>query len=202
MKSIRNIPNKSFIKKVLADDSKNGVISPEPVTLIKKRSKYWMLTIYRDNIDDEDGEFAVDRCIEHIKSNFKNINYIVGQMETGETSKELHIHIAVTFNSSTCYPVETFNRLFPGVYISCDKNCIYYDYCSKMDTKVDNTTIMCNFFGIEVVIYSEKHIAKLEEDIANLRAMCQLNATLIERVMKIGHALINSPNVDKEEEEK
>lgn len=202
MKSLRNEHKKSFIRKVLADDSKYEVISPEPIILIKKRSKYWMLTIYRDNIDDDnDEEFTVEKCITYIKNNFKNINYIVGQMEIGEISKELHIHIAVTFNSSTCYPVETFNKLFPGTYISCDKNCIYYDYCSKLETKIDNSTIICNFFGTEVAIYSEKQIAKLEGDIADLRAMCQLNATLIERVMKIGHALINSPSLEKEEEE-
>lgn len=206
MSNIIHGPKKNLIKKVIADDSKNEIISPEPILAIKKRSRYWMLTIYRENVDDDDEEFTVEKCMESIKTNFKNIDYIVGQLELGKHSKELHIHMAITFNKSTCYPVNIFNKLFPNVYICADKNSIYNSYCMKEETRIDGSTIIFNCFNDKRTTIVEKDVTELmkkisdmEEDISDLKTMCQQNALVIDQIMKMGKLLIGTTISEEQE---
>lgn len=201
MPTAKYSPSKKFIHKVIRDDIDEGLHGEEADISLKKRSRFWMLTIYKENVDSDE-EFTVRGCIENIRNTFKEVDYIVGQLEIGHYSGEPHIHIAITFNISTCYPVEKFYSLFPNVYICSNKNSIYNSYCMKAETRVEGSTIIYSQYGDEKNFINQKEvetlkikIAEMESDIADLRNMCQKGAVVIEKMMKMSQVLIN-PIVD------
>jgi len=198
MSTSKYSPSKKFVRKVIKDGLDAGLEGSEAEISIKKRSRFWMLTIYKENVEDEEN-FTVRSCVEAIKNNFREIDYIVGQMEIGQHSGEPHIHIAITFNNSTCYPVQKFYTLFPDVYISSNKNPVYNSYCMKKETRVEDSTVIYSQYGEEKNFITQKEaedinlkIAQMESDIADLRKLCQLGATLVGNMVKVNKALADS----------
>jgi hypothetical protein len=201
-------------KKVLKDDREDRVIK-ECITNPQKSGYYWMLTIYEENTEN----FTIKSCITDLKNNLRHLESIVAQMEVGESSKEKHIHISITFKVSTCKPVNTFNRLFPGVYISCDRDPIYNSYCVKKYTRVKNSTFVLGITlddidEFERIEFSEddtpndvdilkdklikledseskakQKIAALEEDLDKIKSISQQNALLISKMLEMGKLL-------------
>jgi hypothetical protein len=134
--------SKNFIKKVLDDDKSDNIISDTPVTNIKKKGYYWLITIY----DDKKGDFSVEGCMKKIKNGVKHVKSLVGQMEMGEVSKERHIHISITFEISSAVPLTSLNKLFPESYIcNSSKPGLYDSYCSKKFTRISgNSPVLYN----------------------------------------------------------
>lgn len=200
MSSSKYSPTRKFVRKVIKDGLEVGLDEMGSEISLKKRSRFWMLTIYKENVEEEE-DFTVRSCIEAIKNNLEEIDYIVGQLEIGQYSGEPHIHIAITFNNSICYPVRSFYSLFPNVYISSSKNSIYNSYCMKEETRVEGSTIIYSQYREEKNFITEKEaealkikIAQMENDIADLRKLCQLGASVVQKLMKVNGTHADSEN--------
>lgn len=156
----------TYIKKVLSDDLKDGVISEEPVVKSTKKGYYWLLTVYRENVS---GEFSLEKIINKIRENVKHVRSVVGQEEIGEVSKEKHFHISVTLSISSSTPVTSFNKILPGVYISNTSIKGRYDsYCSKSYTKSkDSKSIVWSEKDLEIDKYHRLEIEDENKGVPN-----------------------------------
>lgn len=149
--------------KIKKDDLKERVID-DFVTNKDKRGKYWLVNWYSKNITQAVLENFIKEISEHetVKGHLVSI---VGQIEIGESSKALHIHLSVTFKDSSYRPLPAFISMFGDKIYVNQRPDNYNAYCSKSVTRAPNTTPV--YFGIDkkkVSKYVRSVDLEVEED--------------------------------------